>query len=279
MPFEIKKISNYGTQHPVVARLTVQTHELVQWAELPETEKLTIKSIYFEMAQRLLKCFEVYERLNAALQTAVEEVPPSVDSRIMPVPHLIGLRGEVETFLYEVKNYLRDLLQILNIFFSTKFKEASVLYDPKGQSKSALVDWAIKQFGFGDPFTRMLVDEQQWVGELIRKRNAVEHPGGKSGVLHIENFKLSPDGVVFPYWHRDQNNPSGLFPDLETYLDNLLTLAEDMLVSCIHHRTKFKIIQFVEIPLAERNLQCPLRLRVVLNQSMLRAPTQPAVPA
>jgi hypothetical protein len=31
MAFEIRKISNYGTQNPVVARLKVQTQELIQW--------------------------------------------------------------------------------------------------------------------------------------------------------------------------------------------------------------------------------------------------------
>jgi hypothetical protein len=275
MAFEIKKISNYGTQHPVVARLKVQTHELVQWADLSDEEKGQVKILYFGLADRLLKCYEVYNRLTIALKTAMEEVHQSVDHRIAGIPHLIGLQGEAETFLYESKNYLRDLLRIINIFFDKNFNEASVLYKQNSKN-SPLIDWSARRFGPDDPFTTMLIDEQRWVEELIRKRNSVEHPGGKSGVLHIENFKRSADGrFVLPCWYRNQNEPFGVFSDLETYLDNLLTLAEDMLISCIHHRTRFPLVQFIEIPVANRQTECPQRISVQIDHSKISAPVQP----
>jgi hypothetical protein len=161
-------------------------------------------------------------------------------------------------------------LGVIEIFFGKKFDEASAFYDPKGKGSSDLVDWATKEFGASDGFTAMLLSEQEWTGELIRKRNAAEHPGGKSGTLHIENFTSAPDGRFFlPRWHRDQNDPFGLFPDLETSLDNMLTLGEDMLVSCIRHKTKFNAIQFVEIPVEKRNPACPFRLTVQMDFSKL----------
>lgn len=273
MAFEVKKISNYGTQHPVVARLKVQTHELLQWADLSKDKQAAVMAVYFELADRLLKCHEVHGRLTAAFKTTMEEFRPSADPRIKNVPHLIGLKGEVETFLYEAKNYLRALLGVIEIFFDASFDEASALYDPKGKGTSDLVAWATKTFGASDHFTTMLVSEQEWVGELIRKRNAVEHPGGKSGTLHIENFTPSPDGrFILPRWHRDANELFGLFPDLETYLENLLTLGEDMLVSCVHHKTRHQIIQFVEIPVVDRRPECPVRLTVQIDRSKLKPP-------
>ena len=279
MAFEIKKISNYGTRHPVVARLKVQTHELIQWADLPKERQQAVLEIYCGMADRFLKCHEAHDRLTAALKKAMDEVRPDADSRLKSVPHLIGLRGEVETFLYESKNYLRDMLGVIGVFFGEEFDEASALYDPKGKGCSDLVAWATSTFGASDHFTTMLITEQDWVGELIRKRNAIEHPGGKSDRLHIENFTRSPDGrFILPHWYRDRNQPCGLFPDLDTYLDNMLTLGEDMLVSCIHHKTRFGIIQFVEIPVADRRAECPMRLTVQLDPAKLKPPA-PADPS
>jgi hypothetical protein len=275
MPFEVRKISNYGTGHPVVARLKIQTHELLQWADLPKEKREAVTTLYFDMAERLLKCHEAQARLVAALKTATDEFRPSENPRVRNVPHVAGLRGEVETFLYEAKNYLRDLLGVIDLFFDKMFGEASAFYDPKAKGGSDLVVWATAQFGAADPFTTMLIQEQGWAGELIRKRNAVEHPGGKSGTLVIENFTPLPDGRFgLPRWHRDTDPPVGLFPDLETLLDNLLTLGEDMLVSCIHHRTRHEIIQFVQIPVAERQAECPQRITVQIDHSKLKPPLQ-----
>jgi hypothetical protein len=273
MAFEIKKISDYGTAHPVVARLKVQTHELIQWADISKDKRESVAAVYFEIADRLLKCHEIRARLVAALNKAVAEFRPSSDPRVMNVPHLIGLRGEVETFLYEAKNFLRDLLAIINPFFDTTFDDASAFYDAAGKDRGRIVVWATEACGDSDHFTAMLSSEQKWIEELIRKRNAVEHPGGRSGTLHIENFTPLTEGrFLLPRWHRDQSEALGLFPDLETYLDNLLTLAEDMLVSCIHHRTQHSIIQFVEIPPDDRDTACPMRLTVQIDKSKLKPP-------
>jgi hypothetical protein len=235
MAVEIRKISNYGAWHPIVARLKVQTHELAQWADLSEDKKLELLAVYSDLADRLLNCHEIYVRISVGLEKEIAEHHSNPDAQVKKVPHLVGLRGEVENFLYESKNYLRDVLRVLDIFFAAKFDEASAFYPSTAGGKSKLVLWAAAKFGPSDHFTTMLRSEQEWAAELIRKRNAVEHPGGKSGTLHVENFKRLPDGrFALPHWYRDHNQPTGLVQDLETYLENMLTLGEDMLVSCIH---------------------------------------------
>ena len=39
MNFIITKISNHGVSHPFVARLSVQTSELIKWADLSKEDK------------------------------------------------------------------------------------------------------------------------------------------------------------------------------------------------------------------------------------------------
>ena len=275
MPFEIRKISNYGTGHPVVARLAMQTSELIQWSDLNEADRGQVLELYFHVLKpRLLKCHEAYDRLCAARDEALKvlELPPQKDSRVRDVPHVIGLREEAEAFLYEAKNYLRDSLRVLSIFFGEEFPEklvaASSYYDAKAGKKSALVDWSEKKFGPDDPFTKQFVGEQPWAEGIIRNRNAAEHPGGNSGTLFVHNIEVSDAGLIPPTWQRDDGPRTDLFKDIDVSLENLLTLAEDTLIGCIVHRSSFKEIQFVEIPVEQRNAQAPQRITVQLSEKL-----------
>jgi hypothetical protein len=271
MVMELKKVGNVGTRNPIFARLKVQTDEMLRWSNLNEQQCQEVMEVYFRAADRLVRCEQFYTRLIAALDLARAEVVPEQDPRIRYIPQVADLNGETESFLYESKNFLRDILAALRVFFGKEFTEASVLYDARGKGKSELVKWSEAQFGADDHFTVMLCTEGDWVGELIRKRNAVEHPGGFSGTLHIENIASLPDGkLIEPLWYRDQNEKSWLFPDLHIALDNMLTFGEDMLVSCIAKCTPFKLIQFAEIPEAERRPDCPQRIAVVIDPGRLK---------
>lgn len=61
MVLALKKVSKYGTKHPVVARLKLQTHEFVQWANLRTDKREEVVGVYFDMAERFIKCHDVYE--------------------------------------------------------------------------------------------------------------------------------------------------------------------------------------------------------------------------
>lgn len=265
----MKKVSNYGSSHPVVARLILQTHDLLQWADLSKEERDLVIVLYDDLKNRLLKCHEAFDRLVKALNITIEECEFQEDGSSKYEPHVIGLEGEVETILYESKNYLRNLLGILRIYFDYECDEASYFYDAKGKGASTLVKWASEKFGEDDPFTRMLVTEHEWIEDLIRSRNAIEHPGGHSGTLYIHNFtKLEGGRYLAPTWNRDDGEPKGLYQDIEVILDNLLTLAEDLLVSCNVHRAIHKIIQYIQIPEDERNPESPKRLTVQLMEGI-----------
>jgi hypothetical protein len=216
MDFEIRRISYCGTKHPVVARLKLQAHELIQWADLPKDKKDAATAIYFSLADRLLKCHELYVRLISEYSSAMSELRPVDDTRVRRVPHLIGLRGDSESFLYEGKNFLRDLLGVTRTFFDSSFEEASVFADFNGSGMSDIARWAGQKFGVLDPLTTMLTVAQDWTSELIAKRNAVEHPAGKSGTLYIENFTVSSsDDVISPRWRRDTSVSIAILPDIE----------------------------------------------------------------
>lgn len=274
MNFVITKISNHGVSHPFVARLSVQTSELIKWADLPKEDQQAVTELYMTTLQpRLLKCFDILFRLRKALEESAARVASEHnqnDGRVRGMPHVVGLQGEVESFLYETKNYMRDLLTVLRIFFGFNKMAASQFYDVKGNGESRVAAWSRKKFGANDDLTKLLKSEQGWVEQLIRMRDAAEHPGGWSGSLTVHNVHLHPQGFIPPSWSRTGCPESDIFTDMETTMDNLLTMAEDLLVASIHKRSIFPTITFYEIAENDRNPEMPQRLRVGLEPGLER---------
>lgn len=273
MAFQIQKISNAGTNNPIVARLGVQTTEVIGLAHLPEDKKERIVSLYvITLTQRLLKCEEALELIRKKLNDDRERVRANLaaDPGSFEIPFVVGLTGHVEDFLYATKNYLRDLLGIFQIAYGCTLEDAGV-FVPDKKGTIGIAKWASDAFGANDQLVTLLKSEQAWTTELVRKRNAIEHPGGFSGTLSIHNIRVhqSQTGLVPPSWHRTSLPETDIVNDMTAGVHNLLTLAEDFLADVVMRSTPFKEIAIYEIPKEKRNPQCPVRLNVSLKPDLL----------
>jgi len=201
----IRKVSNRGSRHPVVARIVRQMRDLIEWSDLPKDKRRAVLGACFsDLNMRLGRCWDVWEELAQKQQECISEYVPSQEP-IVYLPHISYLDREVENFLYEAKNFLRDLLnKIVKVFYpDIEFSDATSFFDPKGQGDGVLTSWASEKFGDDHKLTLMLRADQPWIEELVRKRNAVEHPEGYSGHLEIQNFALTIDGTfLLPLWRR-----------------------------------------------------------------------------
>ena len=64
MSFEIRKISDVGARHPVVARLGLQTSEFLNWLGLDQSKRDAISTLYvMTLKDRLLHCHEIRDGL------------------------------------------------------------------------------------------------------------------------------------------------------------------------------------------------------------------------
>lgn len=267
MAMTIAKVSKYGAGNPVVARYVIQTTKLLSYAAIEGEKKDNISKLYYEMMQSLLACYDVYTRLQMNYAEAQENQAPE-NGFVKSIPNVINLKADVEDFLYKQKNYLRDLLGVINIFFDTDFTEASVFSDLKNGKDGKLVKWAAETFGDECHFTKWLRFQQKWICEVIQMRNAVEHPGGHSGVLNIENFAINDDGkVIPPQWNRDVNPPSDISSDIGEMLNRMVDLGDDLLVACLENSgLLYSEISFKEIAEQERNTICPVRFDVIITK-------------
>jgi aspartyl-tRNA(Asn)/glutamyl-tRNA(Gln) amidotransferase subunit B len=230
-----------------------------------------------ELTNRLLDCHKSRDLLA---QKVREKLPKQQNSQIRELPHVIGLQGIVEGYLYDTKNYLRDLLRLFEIVYGCNLKEGSAFADLKGKGESDLAEWAAANFGKNHSFTKLLKTENVWT-ELVRMRNAIEHPGGKSGTLSIQNIRLGQtlDQYILPTWARTGRPETDILNDMAVGLDNMLTLAEDLLVLTVLDKPRVKQITVVEIPAKERDPICPVRLRIALVPETKRPPSGTGIPA
>jgi hypothetical protein len=275
MPFEFKKVLEHGTTNPIVARLSLQILEILKQCNASKDIQGKVGDLYVNsLLKKLLRCWEIEERFKKEFAAAVAKYkPPAAANAPVEVPQIARLEEECHNFLYEAKNFIRDLLKVVNHLYGTTFEEASEFSRVmKGQS---LVEFAEKTFGADDGKTKMLKEAVPSISELISMRNAVEHPDGHSGKLVIANFTLGADRKIDePTWHREKNGkaasePSSIRADMETYIHNLLVLGEDVFVSwASDHLQVPDMMRIAFIPEDRRNPLRPIKWTVTASQRL-----------
>jgi len=143
MPFVISKFLEHGTSNPIVARLSLQTMRILDQCKIAQGTRDKITEIYVHSLQKkLIRCWEIEERFRSEFKSAVESYrPPPSGSQFVQIPQIPRLDEECHNFLYEMKNYVRDLLNVFNRLYGTDFKEASEFFRAKQGSKS-LIEFA-----------------------------------------------------------------------------------------------------------------------------------------
>jgi hypothetical protein len=275
MTFVIKKVSDHGTSNPIVARMAVQTHEVIQFFNLDKERRDQVLDIYINQVKpRLLSCMEIAD----AVRQEAEEIEARIlrndlgeqaGGRAIELPQIARLIERVEIYLYNAKSALRDLALTFEPLFGVSFTHSRY---------NEILAWTVKNFGTEAPLASFLSDDEPWIRRIVNMRNAIEHPGGKQGRLHILNFELIKEdarGRFFqgPVWFLEGEKPAAIAVDLQTMLCNLLTFAEELLVVAHVQLNPGTIIQFASIPEADRNPQCAIRLRAVLDESKMRPNT------
>jgi hypothetical protein len=275
MLFDVAKQIEHGTPNAIVARLTVQPTELLNQTTMVEADQSTfVKLSVGELAPRLLRCFEIEQRLR---KEANERRPkfkrPSRGDVAVEIPQIPNLKADCENFLYEAKNYLRDLLKLVNLLWGTKYEDASEWVKGK-KGRPSVQQFIIEQFGDSHANGKFIQQCQACIEPFSLMRDGVEHP--ESSKLDIQNFTRAEDKLIEPTWSLEkggkyQVEPVPIIEDMARALDNLLILAEDMLI--MWAQVNLAAPQLTEvrvIPALQRKSECPVKYRMWPTDAVLR---------
>jgi hypothetical protein len=155
MAFEFKKVLDHGSSNPIVARLSLQILKILKECNVSEDVQVTVGTLYMNSLQpKLLRCWEIEERFKQEFAAAIGKYkPPAAANAGVEVPQIARLELECHDFLYEAKNFIRDLLQVVNHLYGTRFKKASE-FSPAKKGRQSLVEFAEKTFGPDDGETK-----------------------------------------------------------------------------------------------------------------------------
>jgi hypothetical protein len=284
MPFEFKKFASHGVNNPIVARLSLQTLQILEKCNATKEVKDKVGGLYLNsLMKKLLRCWEIEDSFKKSFaEAAITYKPPATPNAPIEIPQIDRLEADCHNFLYETKNYIRDVLCVVNTLYGTSFSEASEFSKTRKGGKS-LIEFATETFGPDDAKTKMLAEAVPWVEEAIAMRNAVEHPDGYSGRLVIENFRRDRDQKLSePVWHRlkdgkNKTEPSSISDDFDTFIHNLLTLGEDVLISWANDNLKLPgMMEIAIIPEERRDPKNPAKYTVgpgpTLREALAKLP-------
>lgn len=268
--FKNCKISDFGTNNFIVARLATQTNELTQYFGLTEEQQQRIYEILgVKVCERLLECYKIHDSLNKEVQSILNDISEGKKYFILKnnsydIPFIIDLNMRCENFLYQAKSALRDLCQLFDIFQNERFAEAR--YDK-------VYDWAKSKFGENDMLTEYIKDNHDsWIRMFVSMRNAIEHPGGYSGYLHINNFIIneSERTIKTPSWRLNEGDDSSVVNDMDVFINNMVIFSEELLTMLLMKVGANIPIRFYEIPENERDENKPMRIGITIDPSILK---------
>jgi hypothetical protein len=273
MPFEIKKFVSHGVNNPIVARLSLQNLQILEKCKVTKEVKDKVGNLYLNsLMKKLLRCWEIEDSFKKSFVEAVAKYkPPTTPNVLVEIPQIERLEADGHNFLYEAKNYIRDVLYVANKLYGTSFSEASEFSKARkrGKGGKSLIEFAAETFGSDDTRTKILVGAAPFVEEAIAMRNAVDHPDGYSGRLVIENFRRDPDQKLSePVWYRvkdgkNATEPSTIRADFDTFIHNLLILGEDMLIMWANENLESSaMMEIVVIPDERRDPKNPAKYNV-----------------
>jgi len=126
--------------NPIVARLTLQNFEILQNCAISRESAEAIQNLYLtQFTPKLLRCSQIYEKLREDTEKlAASYEPPGRGATSVELPQVMQLEEECRNYLYEVTNFLRDLLQVFNLLFGTRFEEASEWTIPRKPRRSVV---------------------------------------------------------------------------------------------------------------------------------------------
>ena len=243
-----------------------------------ESDGESIQALYLnELTPKLLRCSQIAEKLRTETEKLAASYKPPGGAASVELPQVMQLKEECRNYLYEAKNFLRDLLKVFNLLFGTSFEEGSEWTMAK-KPRPSVIEYAQANFQKQPDHIRYLQQLPRCVETFVKMRNAVEHPGGHSGDLVIRNFRFEPDGALAtPDWRRDKEGkteygPVSIVDDMRVGVENLLILAEDILIMWAIDHAAFPGAMVVSvIPEGKRNPGCPIKYRMNLSAELLGA--------
>lgn len=268
-PWVISKSSDFGSSNKIVARVLLQSEEMMMSVVFKEhvANKDEVMQLIYDCKEALLICEKINSRVKKASDDIVKKITDTglcVESggrHINSFPQITDLDEEATNFLINIKRAIVKVCYLVEKFLPINRKDNNLEHLIKTISKLSN--------GECINFLEFLDGYKDSVKHLIELRNYQEHPGDK--VTHIENYKLMPDGTIcHPLWYVSGKEPSSLVVEMGSAIDFVISLNETMLMHLIFLSLDSNLPYYVEeTPDDKINQKKPIKYKLSIDVSQL----------
>lgn len=266
MPSIARKVSDIGSSNWIVARLFLQSYEMIDSHLLSNSEKKKeIFNLLHQVKEDLLLCEEKY----SALKKQVDKVEALLKSNglnnkgnvIDSFPTVLGLNEICSMFLTKGKHTVQTYIKIFNLFYDTSVTNPRV---------DLVVKW-IENNASAVPlvFKDLFADFHPLAKHVVDLRNSQEHP--REGFSFTSSdFSLSPDEVVnAPQWGVDRDKLYPAHLEMQRILEELVSVGEGLIILLVVNSSDYSNTPFQyvvsEIDAENRDDDCPFRYNLYLQ--------------
>lgn len=244
--FKIQKISDVGTDNPIVAGLTIGLFDIVKMAEINKETQDAINSSNLNIIHSLTKA----EKIGLQICKNIEAVMADISKtgvqtqsfeRCVTVPSTDGL-DDVREFLKYGKQSLQELVKIINLFCDTG------LTNPNYKK---ICDKLKVSYGASDPvYLQVKEDHDGWLKKFLDLRDADEHPNvipdGKKLYYDYDINWSEPNQkwiVGVPHFYEG----TSVNELIKTSIHNIFTFAEEINILFLQKHMP-QMVQICKVP-------------------------------
>lgn len=274
-PWVTKQVAEIGSGHPVVARIFIQSHQMVRNnLALPAAEVDALTLHMHACKEALLTCEAIAHSVAAKISDTLEGLKKDGvqvnKGRSVTLPQIAGLEIECANFLVHAKRMIKLISELPSFFLRLKRSHSN--FSGLGKDLAGLLKP-------GHHITRLVVDHVPHTKHLIDLRNFHEHPKAIRTV--IRDFHVLPDGnVSAPTWQvvgGTETHPGFVQQEMLGAVGLLFELCELLFIHLVDHRLvkhpAFRV-QIEQVPNEEVDLNLPIRF--VLRHYLVHPPREMA---
>ncbi len=256
--FIFTKTSDTGSSHPINARIAIGLAEILKLTKLTLEQKATITFILSELSQDLIRA----EKSALKVMQEIEDIEASIllqASNKTPSDFRSALSlDDVMIFIKYSKSGLRRVAQIIDLT-TTNNNIIDAYFD---NILKNLKKHNAKFKDVLDEYEKILEAHKDWYPLLIDLRNDDEHRNPTDDFLrnyHILNYYLERPQLI----PRGNKKPILVYAFLRKSVACALPFCEDLILLFLSIHLPDIPLELIEIPLSERNPQCPKRFKII----------------
>lgn len=244
MPLEMQKLSNHGTDDPLVARVVFQWLEILPWFVLSEARQTRFhETLLVKVMPRLIAARDAAEKLEAGLRDIYDNSPTA------PKPD--ALQQLATASMLEAQQGLEEFAAVFGFLLGRNAPD---------RNYAALAKWAEKWFGVEDRLcVRLKFANANLIKQLADLRPRLERG---------DKLSITPGGSLAQAMWGITGEPA---VPLARYLESLTTqvvpFIEETITAALQHLPVHGPITLQEISEAERAKIAPVRFRVMTESS------------